>query len=238
MKEFWTEGLPPGYYDQILKKGIEKNRGIQSNWHNMTFKKMRSKIRKESLHLDYACGPGTFIGLYGLKNSKGMDISEEQIKFANNEYGHLGKFEVVKPQTLSNIKDEYDVITVIGLLEFINDEEILTIIENLSRALKQNGRILFTTPNYGGMMLFLEKLLNFFGDVNYKNQHINRFTKQNLEKILKKSNLKLVKVEKFLNFGVFLSFFSFNLGIKFDKLIENIFNNYFGFLLFAEVVKE
>ena len=135
----------------------------------MTFKKMRSKIRKESLHLDYACGPGTFIGLYGLKNSKGMDISEEQIKFANNEYGHLGKFEVVKPQTLSNIKDEYDVITVIGLLEFINDEEILTIIENLSRALKTNG-CLYASYKYGnGTNTKGDRLFNNYDENTFEN---------------------------------------------------------------------
>ena len=57
MNEFWNEELPPGYYDNILEKGLKLNRGIQANWHNQTFLKIKSLINFDDFHLDYACGP-------------------------------------------------------------------------------------------------------------------------------------------------------------------------------------
>ena len=94
-----------------------------------------------------------------------------------------------------------------------------------------------TTPNYGGFMLILEKLLNLFGSVNYKNQHINRFTKKRLEKLLKDSHFKNVKVEKFLNISVFFGFINFNFSTKIEAFINSLFNNFFGFLLLAKLQK-
>ena len=39
MSNFWDDILPSNYYDKNLKIGLRKNRGIQSNWHNLTFLK-------------------------------------------------------------------------------------------------------------------------------------------------------------------------------------------------------
>ena len=82
MSEFWINQVTPGYYDQILIKGVKKKSGIQSNWHNITFKKISKLITSKSEHLDYACGPGTFIGNYLKSNSIGVDISQQQIDYA------------------------------------------------------------------------------------------------------------------------------------------------------------
>ena len=40
MNEFWIEDLEAGYYDKALNNGLRKKRGIQSNWHNTTFKNL------------------------------------------------------------------------------------------------------------------------------------------------------------------------------------------------------
>ena len=64
MTEFWNEDLPSGYYDKILLEGLERKKGIQSNWHNVTFLEVSEYFRKDIKHLDYACGPGTLIGNY------------------------------------------------------------------------------------------------------------------------------------------------------------------------------
>ena len=37
MNNFWQDQIPSGYYDEILLKGLNTGRGIQSNWHNITF---------------------------------------------------------------------------------------------------------------------------------------------------------------------------------------------------------
>ena len=64
MNEFWIEELEPGYYDLKFSKGLKSKRGVQSFWHLGTFKKMAEYLKPDMNHLDYACGPGTFIGMY------------------------------------------------------------------------------------------------------------------------------------------------------------------------------
>ena len=66
---------------------------MQSNWHNITFLRIKKIFKTIQKHLDYACGPGSLIGLYSDSDSFGFDISKEQIDFANNEYSkNINKF--------------------------------------------------------------------------------------------------------------------------------------------------
>ena len=74
MNTFWDDKLPPDYYDTVLTTGLVKKRGIQSNWHNTTFLNVK-KLPALKNHLDYACGPGSFIGIYLDKDCIGVDIS-------------------------------------------------------------------------------------------------------------------------------------------------------------------
>ena len=84
MSEFWEETLPAGYYDKILLQGLKKNRGVQPNWHNLTFIEVSKLINQDSKHLDYACGPGTLVGNYLKCDSIGVDISDKQIDYTKN----------------------------------------------------------------------------------------------------------------------------------------------------------
>ena len=79
-KEFWIDNFDKGYYDKIILKGLALKRGLQSNWHNCTYKYVKQKISADDFHLDYACGSGTFIGRYLYSNSIGVDISDSQIE--------------------------------------------------------------------------------------------------------------------------------------------------------------
>ena len=63
MKEnFWEDKLESGYYDKLLLNGKSRNRGIQAAWHDITFNTVSKLIKEDDIHLDFACGPGTFIG--------------------------------------------------------------------------------------------------------------------------------------------------------------------------------
>ena len=61
-KQFWVHNFEKGYYDKVIQEGLAKKKGLQSNWHNCTYLKVKVKISSENRHLDYACGSGTFIG--------------------------------------------------------------------------------------------------------------------------------------------------------------------------------
>ena len=39
MNNFWENNVESGYYDKILLDGLKRNRGLQTAWHDLTFKK-------------------------------------------------------------------------------------------------------------------------------------------------------------------------------------------------------
>ena len=92
MNNFWENNVESGYYDKLLLDGLKRNRGLQTAWHDLTFKKVKSYLTDGKKHLDYACGPGTFVGNYINNDSVGVDISENQIIYATKKYNNKGNF--------------------------------------------------------------------------------------------------------------------------------------------------
>ena len=189
-------------------------------------------ILKNINHLDYACGPGTLIGLYSQSNSIGYDYAKLQIEYANNKYKNYDS-EFTFDEKIFNRK--YDVITIMGLFEYLEDIEILNLLNKLKDSLSKNGKIIITTPNYNSFIRILEMISNSFGSVNYSKVNINKLTKKRLLQIISKTDYKINKIQKFLNFGVLFSVFSLKTGIKVENFISNIFNNFFGYLMFVEI---
>ena len=234
MNEFWTEELEPGYYDLKFTKGFKSRRGVQSFWHLRTFKKMVEYLRPDINHLDYACGPGTFIGIYSFGNSLGVDISEKQIDYAKLNYGDNGKFDTLENFLNYEKKDSYDLITIMGLLEFISDEEILRLNEQLLKMLKKGGKLVYTTPNFRGLMFFLEIALNFFGQVNYSGEHVNKFSRKKLKNLFDNST-KSYKIKNFINISLFFSIFSHTVALKVENIVDKLFRSRFGSLMLIEI---
>ena len=52
MSNFWRDGLDSGYYDKILVRGLSTNRGIQANWHNLTFSRVEEYLSKNNQNLE------------------------------------------------------------------------------------------------------------------------------------------------------------------------------------------
>tara|TARA_Y100000389_G_scaffold134411_1_gene131867 strand:- start:5379 stop:6095 length:717 start_codon:yes stop_codon:yes gene_type:complete len=238
VEEFWENSLPPGYYDMVLDEGMSKNRGLQANWHNTTYLKISDSIDECSVHLDYACGPGSLIGNY-LNSDKlyGVDISKNQIQYAKNKYGKKGYFFINENFKEEEYKNYFDSISTIGLMEYLSDEEIKDLLNDFYLMLKPEGKLLITTPNYGGLMSIIDKLLNNFGQVNYEDENINKLNKKRLIKILKNSQFNKVNVHSFNNLGIGFSIFNIKLGIKISSLISKLSFNKIGFLLFARLDK-
>ena len=63
-------------------------------------------------------------------------------------------------------KKKFDVITILGLFEFLTDEEILFTVNKLHEMLNDGGK-LFTTLNNESSMKYLEKIISLFGPVDY-----------------------------------------------------------------------
>lgn len=233
-KSFWHQDIEPGYYDKIIQLGLEKNKGLQSNWHNCTYKKVLDLINNSSNNLDFACGSGTFIGRYLQSKATGVDIALEQVNYARSKFKDKNFFSVEEFNNL-NIEEKFETITVLGLIEFLTVDEFLVILKQLRKLLDKNGKIVLTTPNYSIMFKAIQKLSIIFGVNNYSEVTVNKFTKKKITNILKRSDFEDIEVKKIINFGIFFSIFSHNLGLKIEKLIEKYFSNYFGFILLIEI---
>ena len=133
-----------------------------------------------------------------------------------------------------NDEKNYDVITVLEFIEHISPEEVNNLVLECMNKLNKNGKIIITTPNYRGLWLLIEKIVSFIGPVDYKQQHINRYTKKRIEKEI---NFEKVTVMKYINFGIFLSFVSTNLGLKAHKIVSSMFKNFFGYSLLITIEK-
>ncbi len=237
--DFWNNKLPKGFYDEIFIKGKNNKANLQSSWHNLTFLKVKEYFDESYNHLDYACGPGTFIGNYTNCNSIGFDISHNQIDYANEKYKTSRSiFTTSKSDILK--KGPFDIITALGLIEFLSIDEFEEELKFLLDNLKPNGKILLTTPNYGGFMPVLESLSNIFNTVSYNEVKETNYTSKKLKKLMEKtfSDLNLnYKIKKILNFGIIMSIFNNSLGMKIEQFIEKTFVNNLGFLFLIEISK-
>ena len=177
-------------------------------------------------HLDYACGPGTFIGNFSNVNSIGVDIANNQIEYASYNYQNKFKFYNLEEFQIHHSKDKFDLITVLGLFEFINEDEMISVLDQLYEKLNPKGKLIFTTPNFNNFQFrLLLLLLNFFNDTNYKKQHINKLNLKKIKNVVQRSKFekKFIMINKFLNLGISLSIFNLKLGEKANNIVENLF---------------
>ena len=217
-KSFWVEDIEPGYYDKIILHGLEKNKGLQSNWHNCTYKNVLDLINSSSNNLDYACGSGTFVGRYLKSKATGVDISIEQINYARSKFRGKNFYSVNEFNNI-NLEEKFNTVTILGLIEFLTVDEFLLIVKQLRELLEKNGKIVLTTPNYSILFKVIQKLSIFFGVNNYSKVTVSKYTKKKITNILKRSDFEDIEVKKIVNFGIFFSIFSHNLGLKIEKLI-------------------
>ncbi len=238
MNEFWNNEIEVGYYDKIVQNGIIKKKGPRSYWHITTLLKIEKYLIKNLHHLDYACGPGTLIGNFSNSKSIGVDISAKQIDYASIKYKKDGEFLTISNFNFENYNQHFDVITVLGLIEFLNDKEVTILVDKLSLTLNDYGKIILTTPNFAGVTKILEVLQNKFGIVDYEDQHINKFTQKKLIKLFGENNDFELKIEKFLNLSFIFSIFSHDIAWKIESIINKVFNNRFGSLFIVILTKK
>lgn len=237
MSEFWVSEFEVGYYDKILEKGLIKKRGLQANWHKITCKKLQAFTDEDINHLDYACGPGTFIGKFVMRNSIGVDISDLQIKYATSKYSNFGNFQTIEEFNFEDYQNYFEIITVAGLLEFLDLEEGKSLILKLKTLVKPNGKIVITTPNYGGAFSLMQKIVYMFSNVNYESALKTKYHFKNLKSLDLGNEFKEVKIKKVITFGWLFSIISLDLGERINNLFEKIVNNKFGFIFLIELKK-
>ena len=187
--------------------------------------------------MDYACGSGSFLGLYFKNNSIGFDISEKQIQHAKSKYSNK---DVNFTTDINVVKKSapYESITLLGLLEFLDQEDSVNLLNELYDLLEDNGVLIITTPNYKFTMKLLLNLINKFGRVNYQDITINMHTYKSLNKLFELTKFNQYKIQRILTAGIFASAASLKLAIFLDEIFQKFFNFNLGFLLLANLQKK
>lgn len=94
--------------------------------------------------LDVGCGDGRLLGLLdsSIEKRKGIDLSEEAIRFANAFHPDVD-YQVMGVQ---DVKGQFDVVTLIEVLEHIPDEVISRFVEAAFSKLRPGGTFLVSVP--------------------------------------------------------------------------------------------
>lgn len=237
MKRFWVNELESGYYDKLFQNGIKNSRGFQANWHLTTFTHIKEYLNKDLNHLDYACGPGTLIGNFSLSESIGVDLSQKQIAYAQEKYPKF-KFVGLEDFQFKDFQHKFHVITVLGLFEFLSEEEINEHLNRFFYMLRDGGKLVITTPNFSVFLRALLFLSQLIGKTKYNSLYVSKFKRKNLITFLEKQQtFDLVKVKNFINAGSLLSIFSHKFSKKLEQTVSSYSSDKYGLLLLAELRK-
>jgi 2-polyprenyl-3-methyl-5-hydroxy-6-metoxy-1,4-benzoquinol methylase len=232
---FDYETIPGGYYDAVY----QRRRGIQSKWHHLKFRRVVEEMEGRQRHLDVGCGPGTLIGLLGdCFISTGIDISTAEIDYARRVYESGSKrFFAVSARALPDDCRDYDVATVVEVIEHLAPAELDEVLRATLERLRPGGKLVVTTPNFRSAWPLVQMLVDRFGQLDYACQHIHRFTPRRLRQLLRDLGLKDVRVRPYLALAPFSAPLGWRLADKLDRLERGPLERVAGLLILGTGIK-
>jgi 2-polyprenyl-3-methyl-5-hydroxy-6-metoxy-1,4-benzoquinol methylase len=232
---FDYETIPGGYYDAVYRRG----QGIQSKWHHLKFGRVIEEMEGRQRHLDVGCGPGTLIGLLDDRFiSTGIDISTAEIDYARREYESQSKrFFAVPAHALPDDCHNYDVATVVEVIEHLAPAELDDVLGATIARLRPGGKLVVTTPNFHSAWPLVEMLIDRLGELSYAPQHINRFTPPRLLQLLQDLKLEEVHVHPYLALAPFMAPLGWGLADKLARVEHGPLEWAAGLLLLGTGIK-
>ena len=184
--------------------------------------------------IDVGCGSGTFSRALAQKypNAKitGSDISKSAISFARKKAGDekLGnaRFICASISSLPVKSGSFDVAVVSHLIEHVENPE--NDLREINRALRRNGTLILTTPNYLSLWPLAEMVFDrTMAEKNYSldEQHISRFTASSIKKPVESTGFEIESLKTLYIFSLGAAVLSRRLGealFALDKALDSL----------------
>lgn len=196
--------IEPGYYDRALRHGS----GVQWFWQYHRLRLVRESLPAGVRRvLDLGCGPGTFLGsLPSNVRGVGVDLAGPQLDYAREHYGKDGRLDFVESDVVTaDPGGTFDAAVAVEVIEHLPPGKTLAFLSNVRRLLAPGGTLLLTTPNYGSHWPLIEGVISRVGAVDYRAQHINRFTSRRLAEAVGDARFELVARRRFFVIAPFFA---------------------------------
>ena len=163
-------------------------------------------------YLDYGCGLGFLLKRVEkdkkIKTISGYDIN----KFAIHQSRKNTSRSVIY-ENIEDIKNKFDLISILHIIEHIDDDNLKDTFSKIKRLLNKDGNLLIATPAKNALAHNLKK--NSW--IGYKDKtHINLKTKNEWVAFFKNENFDIIKIS---NDGLWDNFYGqFTFSLKFIKI--------------------
>ncbi|OGO05362.1 MAG: hypothetical protein A2Y73_04880 [Chloroflexi bacterium RBG_13_56_8] len=107
-------------------------------------------VNKDAKILDIGCGYGRYVKALcdaNYTNVVGIDVSEQQVSYANSELGLANVFQQDAFVMLQDKKNLYDAVLLLDILEHLEVEDSVVLIRLVRESLKDGGVAIIQVPN-------------------------------------------------------------------------------------------
>ncbi|MBS3056352.1 MAG: class I SAM-dependent methyltransferase [Candidatus Aenigmarchaeota archaeon] len=203
-------------------------------------------LKKTDVVLDIGCGSGVVTRKIARNvgcRTTGIDISEACINHAasksREEQLKNIDFRVGSIENIPSSDGKFDVIIASHIIEHIRDTE--KALEQIYKKLKNNGKVIITTPNYASLWPIAEftfdKTLTEKG-YSLHEQHITKFNMLKLKSLLRRTGFEDVNAETHYVVSLPLSLFSTKIADFFFNLEQKISSLPFGAILYTKGIRK
>lgn len=170
----------------------------QRYWNRKKHKIIVSMARPYNRVLDIGCGSSMI--LVSLNNAVGIDIMLSKLRYMRRYNCNLVNSSVCR---LPFRDESFDCVVCSQVIEHVppNDE----IFHEMNRVLKPRGRLILGTPDYSTVgWRVIESLYGFFLPGGYKDEHITRYSRESLKKILSEHHFVIEEIKYILRSDLML----------------------------------
>ena len=185
--------IEPTFYEEskmhVKEKIFEINDWVRESHFDdeRRYNDLKYYLKNRSV-LDFGCGAGGF-----LKYAKNISKCAEGIEVEKRLFAYYKKNGLTVYNTLSEVKNQYDLITLFHVLEHFSDP--IDLLVQLKQKLKRNGQIIIEVPNSNDALLTFYKS-KAFSEFTYWSCHLFLFNNKTLVQVAERAGLKMTYVKQ------------------------------------------